>query len=158
MKNLRTSLLFVCIAFSGMYSFAQTTQALRNSDPNSNKPKLFQSLPENISVSVDNLNNLVNTPVGNSVSVNLSDNSQFQFEGQVVSSSTKEDNNIQTVVIRSTNYNGARLTLSKITNADGTITYSGRILSFQHGDLLELKNQNGHFTLAKRKFNDLVNE
>jgi hypothetical protein len=158
MKNLRTSLLFVCIAFSGMCSFAQTTQALRSSDPNSTKPKLFQSLPENISVSADNLNNLVNTPVGNSVSINLSDNSQFQFEGQVISSSTKENNNIQTVVIRSTNYNGARLTLSKITNADGTITYSGRILSFQHGDLLELKNQNGHFILVKRKFNDLVNE
>jgi hypothetical protein len=158
MKNLRTSLLCVCIALFSICSFAQTAPALRSSDPNSNKPKLFQSLPENISVSVDNLNNLVNTPVGNSVSVNLSDATKFQFEGQVVSSSTKEDNNIQTVVIRSTNYNGARLTLSRITNADGTITYSGRVLSFQHGDLLELKNQNGHFILVKRKFNDLVNE
>ena len=158
MKNLRTSLLCVCIALFNVCSFAQTTTALRSSDPNSNKPKLFQSLPENISVSVDNLNNLVNTPVGNSVSVNPSDATKFQFEGQVVSSSAKEDNNIQTVVIRSTNYNGARLTLSKITNEDGTITYSGRILSFQHGDLLELKNQNGHFILVKRKFNDLVNE
>ena len=156
MKNLRAPILCVCITLYSLCSFGQS-QELRANGPNGYKPKLFQSLPENISVNAANLNNLLNTPVGHSVSINLSDNSQFQFEGEVVSASSQE-NNIQTIVIRSTNYNGARLTLSKITNADGTILYSGRILSFQHGDLLELKNQAGHYILVKRKFNDLVNE
>ena len=156
MKNLRTPILCVCITLYSLCSFAQS-QELRANGPNSYKPKLFQSLPENISVNAASLNNLLNVQVGHSVSINLSDNSQFQFEGQVVSVSSQE-NNIQTVVIRSTNYNGARMTLSKITNADGTISYSGRILSFQHADLLELKNKDGHYILVKRKFNDLVNE
>ncbi len=156
MKNLRAPILCVCITLYSLCSFAQN-QELRSNGPNSSRPKLFQSLPENISVNAANLNNLLNVPVGQAVSINLSDNSQFQFEGRVVSVSSQE-NNIQTVVIRSTNYNGARMTLSKIINADGTISYSGRILSFQHADLLELKNQDGHYTLVKRKFNDLINE
>jgi hypothetical protein len=156
MKNLYTAVLCLCITFYSLCSAAQN-QGLRANGPDGSKPKLFQSLPGNISINTDNLNTLLNTPVGHDVSMNLSDNSQFQFQGQVISASSKE-NNIQTVVIRSTNYNGARLTLSKINNEDGTISYSGRILSFQHGDLLELKNQNGHYILVKRKFNDLVNE
>jgi hypothetical protein len=156
MKNLRAPILCVCITLYSLCSFAQS-QELRGNGPNGSRPKLFQTLPENISVSAANLNNLLNVPVGHSVSINLSDNSQFLFEGQVVSVSNQE-NNIQTVVIRSTNYNGARMTLSKITGADGTISYSGRILSFQHADLLELKNQDGHYILVKRNFNELVNE
>ena len=156
MKNFRAPILCVCITLCSLCSFAQN-QELRANGPNGYKPKLFQSLPENISVNAANLNNLLNTAVGHSVSINLSDNSQFQFEGQVVSVSNQE-NNIRTVVIRSTNYNGARLTLSKITSTDGTISYSGRLLSFQHADLLELKNQDGHYILVKRNFNELVNE
>jgi hypothetical protein len=157
MKNFRTSVLCVCIILYSLCSTAQNQQ-LRSSDPNYIRPKLFQSLPDNISVSIDNLNNLLNTPVGQTVNIDLSDKSQFPFEGVVISASSKEENNIQSVVIRSTNYNGARLTLSKISDDNGTISYSGRILSFQHEDLFELKNQDGHFTLIKRKFNDLVNE
>jgi hypothetical protein len=157
MKNLRTTTLCVCITLYSLCTNAQT-QGLRSTDPNSVKPKLFQSLPENISINPDNLTDLLNTPVGHDVSISLSEVSNFLFEGQVVSASNIEGSNIQTVVIRSTNYNGARLTLSKIINTDGTISYSGRILSFQHGDLLELKNKDGLYVLVKRKLDDLINE
>ena len=157
MKKLRTAVLCVCIMLLNLRSIAQT-QGLRGNGPDGYKPKLFQTLPEKISINPANLNNLLNTPVGHTVSINLSDNSRFQFEGQVVSSSNGEENNIQTVIIQSTNFNGARLTLSKINNPDGTISYSGRILSFQHGDLLEIKNQDGHYVLIKRKLNEIINE
>ena len=157
MKNLRTAALCLCIMLYSLCTVGQN-QVLRANNPDIVKPKLFQNLPEKISITPENLNNLLNTPIGHAVSINLSDDSKFQFEGQVVSASAAEENNIHTVVIRSTNYNGARLTLSKITNADGTTSYSGRILSFQHDDLLELKNQDGHYVLIKRKFNDLINE
>jgi hypothetical protein len=43
------------------------------------------------------------------------------------------------VVIRSEVFNGARLTVSKITNPDGSIRYSGRIISFKHGDCMNWK-------------------
>jgi hypothetical protein len=157
MKNLRTTALCLCITLYSLCAVAQN-QMLRTTNPDIIKPKLFQNLPEKISINPENLNDLLNTPIGHEVIINLSIDSKFQFEGQVVSASAEKESNIQTVVIRSTNYNGARLTLSKITNTDGTISYSGRILSFQHDDLLELKNQDGHYVLIKRKFNDLINE
>lgn len=156
MKNLRISLLCVFTLYS-LYASAQN-QGLRASGLNANRPKLFHSVPEKISINTNNLNNLLNTPVGQTVNINLSNNSTFQFEGNVVSASDEKESNIQTVIIQSTNYNGARLTLSKIRNSDGTTSYSGRILSFQHGDLLEIKNQDGHYILVKRKLNEIINE
>lgn len=157
MKNLRTSVLCVCIALCSISATAQI-QATHGKNPDFTKLLLFQNLPEKISVNVGNLNNILNTPVGKDININLSDKSQFQFEGQVVSVSAQEGDNVQSMVIRSTNYDGARFTLSRITNADGSVSYSGRILSFRYDDLLELKNQDGQFILVKRKYSDLINE
>jgi hypothetical protein len=157
MKNHRTAALCVCITIYGLCSSAQN-QGLQANDLRATKPKLFLSLPEKVSINTANLNSLLNTPVGHTININLSNDIPFQFEGQVVSSAIGEASNIQTVIIQSTNYNGARLTLSKIKNTDGTIFYSGRILSFQHEDMLELKNQNGHYILVKRKLNEVISE
>jgi len=157
MKNLSTSLLYACITFCSVSATAQI-QSSRGKNPDVAKLILFQNLPEKISVSMENLNTLLNTAVGKSVNINLSDKSQFQFEGQVVSVSGEKDAKVQSMVIRSTNYDGARFTLSQFINSDGTKSYSGRIISFNHDDLLELKNQDGHFNFIKRKYNDLVNE
>jgi len=133
-------------------------QKLPVNEPDYNKPKLFNSLPDYVQVNIANLSALLNSPLGHDVSINLGSNSPFIFEGHVVSTASKYENTIQSVVVRSTNFPGARLTFSKITNADGTFSYTGRIISFQHGDLFELQNQNGQFALIKKKFNDLVNE
>jgi hypothetical protein len=50
------------------------------------------------------------------------------------------------------------LTISRTTHTDGTITYAGRLMSFQRGDLYELQTRDGNLVLVKRKFNELVNE
>ena len=157
MKNLRTLALCVTVSFYSLCSSAQTEKIPLN-EPNYNKPKLFQNLPDNIPVSMDNITNLFGSPTGRSVSLNLSDRSPFQFEGDVVSSVSKYENTIQSVVIRSTNYNGARLTISRLTDANGNVSYTGRIISMQHGDLYELKKVNDEYMLVKRNFYDLINE
>lgn len=157
MKNLRTLALCVTVSFYSLCSSAQTEKIPLN-EPNYNKPKLFQNLPDNIPVSMDNITNLFGSPTGRSVSLNLSDRSPFQFEGDVVSSVSKYENTIQSVVIRSTNYNGARLTISRLTDENGNISYTGRIISMQHGDLYELKKINDEYMLVKRNFYDLINE
>ena len=157
MKNLRTLALCVTVSFYSLYSSAQSEKIPLN-EPNYNKPKLFQNLPDNIPVSLDNISNLFGSPMGRSVSLNLSDRSTFQFEGDVVSSVSKYENTIQSVVIRSTNYNGARLNISRITDENGNISYTGRIISMQHGDVYELKKVNDEYMLVKRNFYDLINE
>ena len=157
MKNLRTAALCVSISLYSLSSVAQTGDIPIN-EPNLNKPKLFQNLPDIIPVKMNNITVLMGAEVGRPVSLSLSDATVFQFEGIIVSSVSKYENTIQSIVIRSTNFPGATLTVSRITDDTGHISYIGRMLSMQHGDMFELKNENSQFLLVKRKFYDLVNE
>jgi hypothetical protein len=157
MKNLRTSVLFVCVMLSCLCSFAQTAKIPVN-EPNLNKPKLFKNLPDFIPVDIDNLKALLGSPTGRNITTNLSVDQPVEFKGQVVSTSNKYDNSIVSVVIRSSNFEGARLTVSMVSNTDGTIRYTGRLMSFEHGDLYELQTLENRLYLVKRNFYDLVNE
>jgi len=157
MKNLRTPLLCACIVLGSLAASAQTDKVPIN-EPNYNKPKLFEGLPDNINISIDKLNALLNSSVGKSVSTDISKDASFQINGEVVSTVSKYEGKIQSVVIRSANYEGATLTISKITNEDGTISYKGRLISFKNADLYELQEKNGQLVLVKRNYYDLVNE
>jgi hypothetical protein len=134
------------------------SQIIPINEPDYNKPKLFQGLPYTISVSLSNLNSLFDFQPGQPVSINLSDVSSFRFEGAIISNTGKYGNRIRSVVIGSSNYSGASLTISKVTAENGDVIYRGRILSLQHGDLYDLQNLNGRYTLIKKNLYDLVNE
>ena len=157
MKNLRTIAVCVTISLYSLCTAAQNTDIPIN-EPDHNKPQLFKLLPDNIPVNIDHINTLLDYQVGSAVSLNLSAASSFQFEGNVISSVSKYENSIHSVIIRSTNYPGARFTLSRVTDKQGNISYTGRILSMEHGDVYVLKNINNQFMLVKRKFHQLVNE
>ena len=157
MKNLRTPVLCLCAMLFSLCSFAQNEKDPIN-EPDYKKPKLFSNLPDKIPVSIDKINDLLGTPLGHVASLKLAESSAIQFDGEVISKTSKYENSIQSIIIRSTNFNDARFTISKITKADGSVSYTGRVISFQHGDLYELQNQSGQFVLVKRKFYDMVNE
>lgn len=158
MKNSGTLVLCFCFVLSAFYSQAQNRPVPIN-EPDYNKPKLFRNLPDTIVVNTAILNNLLGSEAGRSVNANLSADFPFQFQGEVLSRTSMENNSTdRSVVLSSSNYNGARFTLSQITNQDGTTRYVGRIISFQHGDLFELQKQKGQYILVKKNFYDLVNE
>lgn len=157
MKNPRIPALCLCAMLFSLCTFAQNHKDLVN-EPDNKKPKLFSSLPDRIPLSIDKINDLLGTPVGQSTKLKSTENAAFEFDGEIISKASRQENNIESVVIRSSNFNGANLTISKIILADGTVTYAGRIISFQHSDLYELQQQNGQFVLVKRNFIDLVNE
>jgi hypothetical protein len=157
MKNQRVALLGVCFTLFSLYSAAQKYPVPVN-EPDFNKPKLFQDLPEKISADVNSLTKLFSSVVGSNITTNLAVDGQFVIEGQVISAVSKYENTIQSIIIRATNFNGARLTISRITNTDRSQSFTGRLLSLQHGDLYELKYQDGHFAWIKRKLHELVNE
>jgi len=158
MKNFRTTALCASLAIISLFASAQNDQKIPINEPDLNRPKLFSNLPDKIQVSVDDLNNLLTQSVGRPSGLKQSNGSEFQFEGEVVSTSESIDTRIQSVVIRSTNFNGASLSISKILNDDGTVSYKGRIISFKHADLYELQKIDNQFVLVKRNFYDLVNE
>ena len=121
-----------------------------------NRPTLFQNLPNKISCRINDLSALLESEIGRPVSFSLADN--LNFQGVVTSVASKFDNTLLSVVVRSTNFAGAALSFSKITKADGTYGYVGRIISFQHGDAYEISLENGQYYFIKKGFYDLVNE
>jgi hypothetical protein len=157
MKNLRTSLLCVMALLSALFTIAQDNRIPIN-EPDHNKPRLFDALPSRIPVSISELNAILDAPMGRTTSIALGEETGMRFDGEVVSVATQPDDQVRSVVLRSRNYNGARLTLSRIAKADGTVSFVGRIISFQHGDLFELKNESGNLVLVKRNYHELVNE
>lgn len=158
MKNLISPVLCACLTICSLFSAAQTPKFTLN-EPNYNKPRLFDNLPEVIPVSTANLDDLLNTKTGVSINTTFSsDVRTAPFEGKVVSSVSKYADKVQTVVIRSTNYNGATLSISKVTSDDGSIKYNGRLVSFQHGDLYVLQQKDGAFVLLKKNYYEVINE
>ncbi len=157
MKNLRTTMLCIVFALSATVSHSQE-QKIPLNEPDNNRPRLFTNLPDKILVPIANIDNMLSAPVGKNSQFRLSEDNTLQFAGEVVSTASKYNNTIQSVVIRSEAFNGARLTVSKITNSDGSIRYSGRIISFKHGDLYELENHEGQLLLVKKNYYELVNE
>ena len=154
MKNLLLPGLCLLLLFTCANTSAQNKITVN--EPDQNKPKLFTNLPDKIPVDINELKNLVNAENGKVVSLKLGQNSMSHFDGQVISRS--DDNTIHSVVIRSANFNGATLTLSSSAQPNGTVKFTGRVISFQHGDAYLLLNQNDQYILIKKNFYDLINE
>jgi hypothetical protein len=129
-------------------------------EPDYNKPKLFQNLPERIPVDASTLESLFSSELNRAASITIA--AGIQFEGNITSKTAPSANDVNqsnsTVVIKLSNYPGANFTVNKIINTDGSTSYTGRIISFQHGDLFELQNQKGNWILVKRNYYDLINE
>ena len=157
MKNLRT-VMALCLALCGLTASAQNNDHAPLNEPDRNKPLLFASLPDRIPVSMDYINSLFDSPEGRAVSIPAADPTSSRIEGKVISTGSQYDNALKSVIVKSTNFNGASFTISRYTDPEGKVTYSGRILSFQHGDAYDLKTESGNLVLIKRKFHSLVNE
>jgi hypothetical protein len=158
MKQFRTSLLCVCICMAGLNATAQSSDAPPMREPDNNKPKLFTAYPDLVPVDITVISSLLNNTVGAAVDKNIGAGTSFRLSGEVVSVASKYDNRINSVVIRSANFGGARLSFTRTILEDGSITYTGRLISKQHGDVYELQTINNKFALVKRNYYDLVNE
>lgn len=140
--------------------FCATTSAQSSipiNEPDLNKPALFTNLPGKIPLDISDLQNLLNTEPGKEITLRINDKVVNSFNGKVISAATKY-NNIRSVVISSGNFNGATLTLSSSIQLNGTVKFTGRIISMQHSDMYELQYQNDQYMLIKKNFYDLINE
>lgn len=153
MKNLVKGIICLSVFFVCLETSAQTPPVR---EPDMNRPSLFQNLPDKITCRINDLTALLQSETGRNVSLIFADNVNFQ--GVVSSVAAQFDNNLLSVVIRSTNFPGAALSFSRIKKEDGTIAYAGRIISFQHGDAYEINQENGQYYFVKKGFYDLVNE
>jgi hypothetical protein len=153
MKNLLKGIVCLSVFFVCLKTNAQTPPVR---EPDMNRPSLFQNLPEKISCHINDLSALLESETGRNISFQFTGN--LSFQGVISSVVSKFDNTLHSVVVRSTNFPGAALSFSRITKEDGTFSYVGRILSFQHGDAYEISQENGQYFFIKKGFYDLVNE
>lgn len=158
MKNLRTPLVCLCMTVFSICSKAQTTHPPLNK-ADYNKPKLFTALPETITISISEIEVLMRKEAGEQSSLMLDNSRQASFSGTVISvSSPSANDDYRSIVIRSDNYNGARLHLVRAKREDGSIAYEGRIISNQHGDAYLLKSDGNNIVFTKKGYYDLINE
>lgn len=157
MKILKTSALGVLLSVCMIQAAAQQdTKKLPISQYDYNKPKLFKDLPDRINVPLKNFDAVFDSEVGKTV--NLAFASNFPFSGTVVSKAEDAGAGVKSIVITSTNKVGATLAISRIINEDNTITYRGRMMSFNHGDAYEIASENGSYYFIKKGLYDLLDE
>ena len=155
LKNSSLSLLFLLFAVT---AFTQSEGSTNKSDQS--KPLLFSGFPDKIVVDINDLKTVFSDVAakGTNVAIKFADQTLPGFKGETVSTASKYDNTIQSVVIRSTQFNAATLTLSSSTTTDGAARYTGRIISFQHGDMYVLVKENEKYYFIKKKYDDIINE
>jgi hypothetical protein len=125
-------------------------------DVRSQSSRLFGSIPDSMQLSEKEISQLFTLNAGSPISIKVSD--QFQLKGILKSSIQKYDN-LKSLIIESTNYKGAILSLSRRTEDDNSIVYLGRILSSNHDDGFELRiNESGQYYLRKIEVNNSIME
>jgi len=112
------------------------------------KALLFNQLPEKISCQENALQNIFSASLNNNLSVSLSP--QLKIEGTVLAKVAVTPDQLS-INIRCTNFQNALLNISRITKADGSFSYIGRMVSLQHGDVLLLWEQDGQYTFIRQK-------
>jgi hypothetical protein len=155
MKMQRTAALIALLTACYLQLPAQVKAPPIN-EPNYNKAKVFGDIPDKADINLTNLEGLLKFPVGESVNTLVANG--FRFVGTVTSKSNPADRSVKSIVIKSTTRQHATLTFSKITNQDGSVRYTGRILSRDAGDALEIVKDGDRYVILKKGFYDMINE
>lgn len=117
MKKLSISLLVLVLSLTTVTSIAQVGTP---------KTSLFGDYDREIELSTSTLEKTFTYKEGDQVSLEFGN--KLKFEGLVLSNDIKYSN-LQTVTIQSPKFKNSFLAISKITNADNSITYTGRIIN-----------------------------
>lgn len=144
---------FFCLSY---YCSTAQERKIPVNQPDYNKPRLFTDLPGKMNLKISDMESLFRLPVGTPVTADIS--GDFNFKGTVVSKSDDRDTAVQSVVIRSTNRQGAVFTFTKIRNSDGNYVYKGRILSKNNSDAFDIIKENDQYVLQKKNYHDIVSE
>lgn len=149
-------LIYAICLFASLSLKAQDKAPLR--EPDYNKSKLFNSLPASIEVSKQDLMNIINpaTQKGLEIRLPFAGGKLNPFTGKIAYATSQDQQ--RTVTIQSTSFSGAFLTLSSITDTDGTVRFIGRIFSYQHADALELQEKDDHYYWVKKTLYELMAE
>lgn len=120
------------------------------------RPPLFNTYPNTIAASVQQLEAAFSAIQGSAVTLSFGD--QFSFSGTVISNVQKYPN-LHTVLIRSVLLNNTLFSISKVTGPDQGVTYVAHIINPGYSDGYELiRSQSGNYAFNKIKTKDLIQD
>ncbi len=149
MLSLRKTMcmLLVCLATYSA-SFAQQTTAA--------KTRVFDNQPASITIPENLLQSFFNLGQNQEAAVNFS--TQFNFPFKVLSNQVVYSN-LQTVIVKSSAFGNSIFQVSKVINADRTISYEGRIMNEKAFDGYVLKKaEGGNYQLQKFETETILDE
>ena len=155
MNLLKTGAFVALLTACYLHSPAQTNRPPIN-EPDYNKPKIFNDLPEMLSVRVTDMEALLNLPEGALVNKTVAPG--LTLQGTIVSTSNPVDLSTRSVVIKSTNRQGASFTFTRIRQADGSFSYTGRMMSKSASDALVIVKEGSNYVIRKKAYFDIINE
>ena len=143
---------FAAIAIMLLLIFVTTTGFSQTAP----KPKQFSNFPDVITCTEVELNGIFNSSTGQNISISFSDN--FSFSGNVVNNVVKYSN-LQSAVIKSPAFHNSIFSISRITNKDNTVSYTGRIVNKDYFDGYELKKDAaGNYRLIKMETDQVIQD
>jgi hypothetical protein len=146
MKLLQTKcLIIVLLCLTSFVSMAQQTET---------RPFIYANRAQSINLASSTLENALNLVQGTTATVQLA--TDFPFTGSVISN-FKRNEQLHTVIIRSSEHAGSYLHITQIINRDNSISYTGRILNTEAADGFMLKNNNGNYSLQKFESMNIFN-
>ena len=145
MKNLYAAGVLWYLLFTAFTSFAQGEPPLNQQLPE--KPFLFSNLPNKFECNQEVLQKLFNLSVNQKFTITLADT--FRFEGEM-SGKYIRNKYLTSINILLRNYDGALFNVSRILETKG-ITYTGRILNTNNGDVLQLIKEKEKYFFVKQE-------
>ena len=121
----------------------------------SNRQNYFNKYAERLPANVSELEKAFSTEEGGKVKINFGN---FSFIG-IVTSSVKRYENLQSIVVKSSDLNNTLLAISRRINDDKTISYVGHIINEKYADGFELrKDKEGSYAMNKIKTDALIED
>ncbi|MBV4356515.1 hypothetical protein [Pinibacter aurantiacus] len=135
----------LCLALS-LNGFSQQRKIAENTT--SPQPLLFKNLQTKTNCSLSVIDKSFNYNKGRQIILNIDSN--LTIAGEVLEKS-QPDPQVETINVRCTNYNNALLTLSRIKQENGSVSYTGIMHNRASGDVLLLVNENGRYFFKKQQ-------
>lgn len=148
MKTIFTTGITLLFCLSAIAVFGQKNKT--------GKPQLFSSYARVIPVSSGTLEKTMSYHNGETVSIAF--NEQLVFKGEVISNEMKY-HNLQSVLIRSNNFENTLLHISRISEEASESRYVGRIINPDAADGYELKKDNqNNYLIEKFEITSLLQD
>ena len=156
MKKFYLRVFFLCSIVSTSIVQAQQPNLYR--EPDHNRQKIFQQLPDSLIFQPERLVELLERKIGEKVQVPVGIESKLVLTGQVVSITNKYDGRIQSIVIRTNENPDIMILFSRIVSDNGEIIYRGYLRGKESGDLYVAANLTGKWQWIRKGFYDVINE